>query len=124
MSDDTASRIFAAIEALREEVATRTDVAQLRTDLRVDVVALQTELASVRADVMGRIDRLQGRLAAEPEGGAASVGAAERAERLAQEVRDEMRREVATLVEQVGALLRQNQALAARLDRLEGRQQA
>ena len=123
MSDDPTARVLAAIEALREEVATRTDVAQLRTDLRVDVVALQTELASVRADVMGRVDRLQGRLAAEPEG-AVSVGAAERAERLARDARDEMRREVATLVEQVGALLRQNQALAARLDRLEGRQQA
>jgi len=68
MSDDTASRILAAIEALREEMPTRTDVAQLRTDLRVDVGALQTELASVRADVMGRIDRLQGRLAAKPAG--------------------------------------------------------
>ena len=122
MSDDPTARVLAAIEALREEVATRTDVAQLRTDLRVDVVALQTELASVRADVMGRVDRLQGRLAAEPEG-AVSVGAAERAERLAQDARDEMRREVATLVEQVGALLRQSQALAARLDRLEGKQQ-
>ena len=38
-------------QALREEVATKTEVASVRTELSADIAAVRTELAAVRAEL-------------------------------------------------------------------------
>lgn len=128
MSDDLTARILFAIDSLRTglaevvaEMATKADFTGLRADL-----ATKADLAATRAEIMFRIDRLQDRLVAEQNGG--ETGPAERAERVARDTRDELRKEIAGLVteiggivEQISELTSQLRILQARVDQLEGR---
>jgi hypothetical protein len=125
MSDQVQNQILAALDAIRREMATREDLGSLHAAIletvRGQIESVLAELASVRAEIMAPIDRLQDRLTADQEGGIVTIGAAERAERIAKAIRDEMRAEIASLAEQIGALLRQNRILSNRLDQIEDR---
>ena len=70
----------------------------------------------VRGDVMARIDRLQDALTAQRDDAAVNFGAAERAEKIALGVREEVR----AMGGQVNAMVRQIQRLQSELRQLKG----
>lgn len=46
-------------QALREEVATRTDLAAVRTDLAADIAAVRTDLAAVKHELQDEIQTVK-----------------------------------------------------------------
>lgn len=70
----------------------------------------------LRSDLMARMDRLQDALTAQHDADVVNYGAAERAERIAQSAREEVR----ALGEQVGAMVRQIQRLQSEVRQLRG----
>ncbi len=100
----------------------RQEVHQVRDELRAELGQvrdeLRAELAQVRSDVMERIDRLQDRMATHQEADLVNFGAAERAERIATTARAD----VATMGEQINALVRMVRNLSQRLEAVEDKQ--
>lgn len=130
MSDDPNSPILLAIAGLSAKLdQVHTEVGQVREELRAGLGQvrqevgqvrdeLRAELAQVRSDVMERIDRLRDRMATHQEADLVNFGAAERAERIATTARAD----VATMGEQINALVRMVRNLSQRLEAVEDRQ--
>lgn len=106
MSDDSESRILAAIGQLR------TDLTGEAAQFRADVTG---EIARLRADLMARMDRLQHRLDNLNELNTMSLGHTDRIERQARGVSEDNR----LLAEQVRSLTKLVQGLEGRLAQLE-----
>ncbi len=114
------------VGGLRHEVGgLRGEVGGLRDQvgsLRTGLGKLSIELAAVRADVMGRIDRLQERLESVRDDLVVNLGQAQRAEQIALNVREETRneqKEFRLLAEQVSGLQRAIFRINTRLDQLD-----
>ncbi len=106
--------------AVMERVAqSHAEIDQPRAEmgkLRTEVGQLRAEMGRVCADVMGRIDRLQDKTTTMRDEDAVNFGAAERAERIALNTREEVR----AMGEQISAMVRQIRRLQSDIREIRG----
>jgi hypothetical protein len=86
------------------------------TEVRAAIAEVRAELVRVRTDVMDRIDRLQDTITTVRDEDAFNFGAAERAERIALDTREEVR----AMGEQISAMVRQIRRLQSDIREIRG----